>query len=77
MVGVAGAVALYICGAYWFTASTSFANPVVTLARAFTPTFPGIAPGHVAGFVAAQVAGAILGFATARVIRLTQRAEIP
>ncbi len=44
IVAVAAAVAAYICGAYWFTASTSFANPVVTLARAFTPTFTGISP---------------------------------
>jgi glycerol uptake facilitator-like aquaporin len=52
------AVAAYITSAYWFTASTSFANPAVTLARAATNTFAGIVPGDVAGFVIAQLAGA-------------------
>jgi glycerol uptake facilitator-like aquaporin len=55
---VAFAVGLYITGAYWFTASTSFANPAVTLARAFTNTFAGIRPADVPGFVLAQLAGA-------------------
>ncbi len=58
----AAAVAVYIAGAYWFTASTSFANPVVTLGRALTPTFAGIAPGDIAGFVVAQLAGAAIAF---------------
>lgn len=53
------AVGLYITAAYWFTASTSFANPAVTLARAMTESFAGIAPADVAGFVLAQMAGAI------------------
>jgi len=53
---VPAAVAAYITAAYWFTASTSFANPAVTLARAFTDTFTGIRPGDVAGFVVAQFA---------------------
>jgi glycerol uptake facilitator-like aquaporin len=57
------AVGLYITAAYWFTASTSFANPAVTLARAFTGTFSGIAPGDVPAFVLAQVAGALAGLA--------------
>jgi glycerol uptake facilitator-like aquaporin len=52
------AVGAYIVAAYWFTASTSFANPAVTLARSLTNTFSGIGPGFVAGFVAAQLAGA-------------------
>lgn len=52
------AVALYIVAAYWFTASTSFANPAVTLARAATATFAGILPADVPGFVAAQLLGA-------------------
>ena len=56
-------VALYIVGAYWFTASTSFANPAVTLARALTESFAGIAPASVPLFVAAQVAGAVAAFA--------------
>ena len=54
------AVGAYITGAYWFTSSASFANPAVTLARMLSNTFAGIAPGSVAGFVAAQVVGGIL-----------------
>jgi glycerol uptake facilitator-like aquaporin len=52
------AVGLYITAAYWFTASTSFANPAVTFARAWSGTFAGIAPEGVAAFIAAQLAGA-------------------
>ena len=55
---VALAVAAYIMGAYWFTASTSFANPAVTLARAATDTFAGIRPADAPPFVAVQVLGA-------------------
>jgi glycerol uptake facilitator-like aquaporin len=54
-------VGLAITAAYWFTASTSFANPAVTLARGFTTTFAGIAIDHVPGFVVAQLVGAALG----------------
>ena len=57
---VAAAVGLYITAAYWFTASTSFANPAVTIARAFTPSFAGIRPEDVIGFVAVQLATAII-----------------
>lgn len=57
---VAYAVGLYITAAYWFTASTSFANPAVTIARGFTDTFSGIQPQHVGGFVAAQLIGAVI-----------------
>jgi glycerol uptake facilitator-like aquaporin len=53
------AVGAYIAAAYWFTASTSFANPAVTLARAASDTFAGIRPDDVAGFVAAQAVGAM------------------
>ena len=53
------AVGAYITGAYWFTASTSFANPVVTLARSASDTFAGIRPADAPGFIAAQVAGAV------------------
>jgi glycerol uptake facilitator-like aquaporin len=53
------AVGLYIMAAYWFTASTSFANPAVTLARSLSDTFAGIAPGGVAAFIVAQCAGAL------------------
>ena len=59
-------VAAWIFAAYWFTASTSFANPAVTVARALTQTFSGIRPEDVAGFVVAQVAGAVLGVAAVR-----------
>jgi glycerol uptake facilitator-like aquaporin len=55
------AVAAYIVAAYWFTASTSFANPAVTIARAFSDTYAGIRPADVAGFVGAQAIGATLG----------------
>ena len=55
------AVAAYIVAAYWFTASTSFANPAVTIGRAFSDTYAGIRPVDVAGFIAAQAAGATLG----------------
>lgn len=55
------AIGAYIAAAYWFTASTSFANPAVTLARGFTATFAGISPEHVAPFIGAQVLGAALG----------------
>ncbi|WP_390914605.1 aquaporin [Pseudosulfitobacter sp. SM2401] len=48
-------VAMYITGAYWFTSSTSFANPAVTIARGFSDTFAGIYPGHIAAFIAAQL----------------------
>jgi glycerol uptake facilitator-like aquaporin len=54
------AVAAYIASAYWFTASTSFANPAVTVARALTDTFAGIRPWDVPGFVGAQCAGALM-----------------
>ena len=58
---IAGAVAAYIGAAYWFTSSTSFANPAVTLARSLSDTFAGIAPQSVPGFVAAQLAGGLAG----------------
>jgi len=48
-------VALYITGAYWFTSSTSFANPAVTIARGFSDTFAGIYPGHIAAFIVVQL----------------------
>jgi len=55
------AVGLYITSAYWFTASTSFANPAVTLARSLSDTFAGIAPASVTAFILAQCAGAAVG----------------
>jgi glycerol uptake facilitator-like aquaporin len=63
------AVGGYIAAAYWFTASTSFANPAVTLARAFTTTFAGIRPEDVLPFAAAQVAGAWLAVLADRALR--------
>jgi glycerol uptake facilitator-like aquaporin len=54
-------VGLYITAAYWFTASTSFANPAVTLARSLSDTFAGIAPSGVLGFILAQMAGMLVG----------------
>jgi glycerol uptake facilitator-like aquaporin len=60
------AVGAYIAAAYWFTASTSFANPAVTLARAATDTFAGIRPADAPGFVAAQLLGAGAGAALFR-----------
>lgn len=62
------AVGAYIAGAYFFTASTSFANPAVTVARSLSDTFAGIAPASVAGFIVAQVLGAALALATVRVL---------
>jgi glycerol uptake facilitator-like aquaporin len=63
---VAGLVAVYITGAYWFTGSTSFANPAVTLARAATNTFAGIRPADVPWFVIAELVGALIATAFAR-----------
>lgn len=60
------AVGLYITAAYWFTASTSFANPAVTIARALTDSFAGIAPGDVPMFILAQLAGALAGLGVMR-----------
>ena len=61
-------VGLVITAAYWFTASTSFANPAVTLARGFTTTFAGIAINHVPAFVVAQLVGAALGAVAASIL---------
>jgi glycerol uptake facilitator-like aquaporin len=58
---VAWLVGLYVTAAYWFTASTSFANPAVAIARSLTNTFSGIRPADLPGFVLAQLAGALLG----------------
>ncbi len=60
------AIGLYITAAYWFTASTSFANPAVTIARALSDTYAGIAPAGVFAFIAAQIAGALAAVALAR-----------
>ena len=71
---VAAAVGLYISAAYWFTASTSFANPAVTVGRAFTDTFSGILPAHAPAFVIAQLVGALLAVLVAARLLLPVRA---
>ncbi|NUS34922.1 MAG: aquaporin family protein [Pseudarthrobacter sp.] len=65
---VAFAVGGYITAAYWFTSSTSFANPAVTIARTLTDTFAGIAPASAPGFILAQLAGGAAGYALIRVL---------
>jgi glycerol uptake facilitator-like aquaporin len=65
---VAPAVGLYILAAYWFTASTSFANPVVSFARAWTTTFAGIRLADVLPFVLAQCTGALLAWQVERLL---------
>lgn len=72
---VAYAVGGYIAAAYWFTSSTSFANPAVTVARALSDTFAGIAPGSVPGFVLMQLVGGALG-AGLVVLLFTDRADL-
>ncbi|MFM9495363.1 aquaporin [Streptomyces galilaeus] len=67
------AVASYIGAAYWFTSSTSFANPAVTVGRAFTDTFAGIAPGSVLGFVGMQLVGGVAGLALVALIFMRGR----
>ncbi|HEX8573828.1 MAG TPA: aquaporin [Allosphingosinicella sp.] len=63
---VPASVALYIAAAYWFTSSTSFANPAITVARSLSDSFAGIAPAHVPAFIGAQLAGAAAGALVAR-----------
>jgi len=71
------AVGAYISAAYWFTASTSFANPAVTLARAVTDTFTGIRPEDVPGFWLAQLLGAAAGTALFRWLLAPEPARVP
>jgi glycerol uptake facilitator-like aquaporin len=70
-------VGLVITAAYWFTASTSFANPAVTLARGFTTTFAGIAINHVPGFIAAQLVGAAIGAVVSAVLFASAMSTAP
>jgi glycerol uptake facilitator-like aquaporin len=63
---VPASVALYIAAAYWFTSSTSFANPAITIVRSLSDSFAGIAPGNVPAFVVAQLVGAFAAAAFAR-----------
>jgi len=65
---VAASVALYITAAYWFTSSTSFANPAITVARSLSDSFAGISPADVPAFIAAQLIGAAAGAAIARAL---------
>ena len=59
---IAASVGLYISGAYWFTSSTSFANPAVTISRVFTDNFTGINPNSILIFIIAQIIGALIAF---------------
>ena len=68
-------VAAWIGGAYWFTASTSFANPAITIARSLSDTFAGIRPSDVRGFIAAQLLGALLALLVARFLFRTRLAN--
>jgi glycerol uptake facilitator-like aquaporin len=64
----APAVGAYIGAAYWFTSSTSFANPAVTIGRAFSDTFAGIAPASITGFIGMQLVGAAVAVVLLRVL---------
>jgi glycerol uptake facilitator-like aquaporin len=70
---VPASVALYITAAYWFTSSTSFANPAITIARSLSNTFAGIAPIDAPGFIAAQIAGALAGLGLVKVLFAAER----
>ena len=74
---VGATVALYIAAAFWFTSSTSFANPAITVARSLSDTFAGIAPGNVPPFVLAQLAGAALAAWCARWLFSDEPAPVP
>lgn len=65
-------VAAWIGAAYWFTSSTSFANPAITIARSLSDTFAGIAPSHVPGFILAQLVGALAAIPVARALQPPQ-----
>jgi glycerol uptake facilitator-like aquaporin len=69
-------VAAWIGAAYWFTASTSFANPAITIARSLSDTFAGIAPAHVPAFITSQLCGALVGLLLAKYL-LIGRWEVP
>ena len=68
-------VAAWIGAAYWFTSSTSFANPAITIARALSNTFAGIAPSHAPGFIVAQLLGALAAIPVARMLQTPPAAE--
>jgi len=71
------AVGLYITAAYWFTASTSFANPAVTVARSFSDTFAGIAPSGVIAFIAAQLLGMAIAVVISNWLWVNDHGEVP
>jgi arsenate reductase len=73
---VAWAVGAWIGAAYWFTASTSFANPAITIGRAFTSTYAGIAPASVPAFIAAQLAGGVIGTVLAVTLYPVRRGQV-
>lgn len=73
---VPASVALYIVAAYWFTSSTSFANPAITIARSLSDTFAGIAPASVPAFVAAQIVGALAAHSLADFLFVESPREI-
>lgn len=68
-------VAAWIGAAYWFTSSTSFANPAITIARSLSNTFAGIAPSHVVGFIVAQLIGAFAAIPVVRVLQMRPTVE--
>jgi len=68
-------VAAWIGAAYWFTSSTSFANPAITIARSLSNTFAGIAPAHVPGFIVAQLLGALAAVPVTRALQAPQAAS--
>ena len=70
-------LAAWIGAAYWFTASTSFANPAITIARSLSDTFAGIRPADAPAFVAAQLVGALIAFWVARFVFSASEAELP
>jgi glycerol uptake facilitator-like aquaporin len=72
---IPAAVGAYIGAAYWFTSSTSFANPAITIGRIFSDTFAGIAPGSAPPFIAAQLLGGLLGLLAVRLLYPTPRRE--
>ena len=75
--GVPWLVGLFITAAYWFTASTSFANPAVAIARSFTNTFSGIRPVDLPGFIAAELCGAVAGLIVMRWLLQPSREALP
>jgi glycerol uptake facilitator-like aquaporin len=72
---IAVSVAAWIGSAYFFTSSTSFANPAVTVGRIFSDTFAGIAPASVLPFILAQVVGGLIGFVAARALRQNEKSS--